>query len=88
MLRGGVLDEIACSAKHVTISKVNSQSPGLERGWRFAQLLGMIESEKLLRGCQGAEKEEHSEMEEAQILPRETTLQKSLIGGLDQGFLR
>lgn len=27
-------------------------------------------------------------MEEAQILPREATLRKSLVGGLDQGLLR
>lgn len=48
----------------------------------------MIEGEKLLRGCWGAGKEEHGEMEGAQILRRETALQKSLVSGLDQGLLR
>lgn len=54
----------------------------LRKRLEFAQFLGMTENKKFhLEMLRGRERER-----EAQTLPRKATLQRSLAGGLDQGF--
>lgn len=80
MLKGGVLDPIACSTDCWQSYMLEAR---LRKKLEVAQFLGMTENKKfhleMLRG---------REIGEAHTVPREATLQKSLVGGLDKELLK